>query len=74
MGRYINTSGGELAIYSDTGFTTKVGTLYRGSACSCVFKHDDAVVVLYRISSDGAFKVGFTDYLGGVQEDQAPCE
>jgi len=68
MERYVNTSGNELAIYSDSSFTTRTGKLYRDSACSCIFKQDDAVVLLYRISPGGAFKVGFSDYTGGVQE------
>ena len=67
MHRYVNTSGGELAVYADNRLTTKVGSLYRGSACSCILTQDEAVVVLYRVS--GGFKVGFTDYLEGVQED-----
>ena len=69
MKRYINTSGRELAVYADNRFTTKVGTLYRGSACSCILRQDGAVVVLYRVSPNGGFKVGFTDYVDGVQED-----
>jgi len=34
MKRYINTSGRNLDIYADNNFTTKVGALYRDSACS----------------------------------------
>ena len=68
MERYINTSGGELDIYADSGFTKKVGSLFRDSACSYILKQDEAVVVLYRITSSGAFKVGFTDYTEGIQE------
>ena len=67
MERYINTSGRELDIYADSGFTKKVGSLYRDSACSYILKQDEAVVVLYRVSN-GGYKVGFTDYIGGVQE------
>lgn len=68
MKRYVNTSGGELAIYADNNLTTKVGTLYRGSVCSYIMEHDAAVVVLYRVSNFGDYKVGFTDYLDGMQE------
>ena len=68
MERFVNTSGRELAIYADNKFTTKVGTLYRGSVCSCILRQDAAVAVLYRVSS-GAYKVGFTDYPEGAQED-----
>jgi len=68
MKRYINTSNGELPIYADNRLTTKVGALYRGSACSYIMKHGDAVVVLYKVSVNGEYKVGFTDYLEGMQD------
>jgi len=67
--RYVNTSGRELSIYADSKLTTKVGMLYRDSACLCIHEEDAAVVVLYKVSSNGVFKVGFTDYLNGVQEN-----
>lgn len=67
MERYANTSGGELEVYADSSLSTKVGKLYRGSACSCLLKHEDTAVVLYRVSS-GEYKVGFTGYIDGVQE------
>ena len=68
MKRYVNTSGRELTVYADSKLTTKVGMLYRDSACYCIFEQDAAVVVLYKVSSNGVFKVGFTDYIQGVQE------
>ena len=68
MKRYVNTSGRELTIYADSKLTTKVGMLYRDSACFCILEQDAAVVVLYKVSSNGVFKVGFTDYTQGVQE------
>jgi hypothetical protein len=66
--RFVNTSGRELAIYADSKFSTRVGMLYRDSACICISEQEDAVVVLYKVSSNGVFKVGFTDYTQGVQE------
>jgi hypothetical protein len=66
--RYVNTSGRELAIYADSKLATKVGTLYRDSACYCILEQDATVVVLYKVSSNGVYKVGFTDYTQGVQE------
>ena len=68
MKRFVNTSGRELAIYADSKLMTKVGMLYRDSACFCILEQDAAVVVLYKVSSNGVFKVGFTDYIQGVQE------
>ena len=69
MKRFVNTSGRELAIYADSKLSTKVGMLYRDSACFCILEQDATVVVLYKVSSNGVFKVGFTDYAHGVQED-----
>ena len=69
MKRFVNTSGRELVIYADSKLSTKVGMLYRDSACFCILEQDATVVVLYKVSSNGVFKVGFTDYAQGVQED-----
>ena len=69
MKRFVNTSGRELAIFADSKLSTKVGMLYRDSACFCILEQDAAVVVLYKVSSNGVFKVGFTDFVPGVQED-----
>jgi hypothetical protein len=69
MKRFVNTSGKELVIYADSKFSTKIGMLYRDSACFCILEQDAAVVVLYKVSSNGVFKVGFTDYTQGVQEE-----
>jgi len=66
--RFVNTSGKELVIYADSKMTIKVGMLYRDSACYCIMEHDGTVVVLYKVSANGVFKVGFTDYAMGVQE------
>ncbi|MCL2123213.1 MAG: hypothetical protein FWH34_03900 [Desulfovibrionaceae bacterium] len=68
MKRYVNTSGGELAVYADSKFTSKIGTLYKGSACSYILTQEGAVAVLYRLSG-GAYKIGFTDYLEGAQDE-----
>jgi len=68
MNTYVNTSGRELPIYADSRFTTKVGTLYRGSACEYLLRQEDLVAVLYKISTGGALKIGFTDYTEGAQE------
>jgi len=66
--RFVNTSGRELTIYADSKLSTKIGMLYRDSACFCILEQDAAVVVLYKVSSNGVFKVGFTDFTAGVQE------
>jgi len=68
MNTYVNTSGRELPIYADSRFTTKVGKLYRDSACEYLLRQEDLVAVLYRISTGGALKIGFTDYVEGAQE------
>jgi len=69
MNRYVNTSGRDLPVYADSKLTTKVGKLYRDSVCSCIMKQDEAVVVMYRVSTSGEYKVGFTGYVEGAQED-----
>ena len=71
MSRYINTSGRDLTIYADSGFTVAVGKLYRDSVCYCLGEQGNAVVVMYKISSDGngKAKVGFTDYMEGIQQE-----
>ena len=68
MKRFVNTSGRELNIYADSKLSTKIGMLYRDSACYCILEQDAAVVILYKVSSNGVFKVGFTDFIQGVQE------
>ncbi|MDR2753992.1 MAG: hypothetical protein LBB50_06765 [Oscillospiraceae bacterium] len=68
MKRFVNTSGRELVIYADNKLTAKIGVLYRDSACFCILEQDEMVVVLYKVSSYGVFKVGFTDFMQGVQE------
>ena len=68
--RFVNTSGKELTVYADSKLSVKVGMLYRDSACYCICEAlDDVVVVMYKVSSNGVFKVGFTDYVDGVQLD-----
>ncbi|MDR2647570.1 MAG: hypothetical protein LBB67_05570 [Oscillospiraceae bacterium] len=68
MKRFINTSGRELVIYADSKLTIKIGALYRDSTCYCIHEQDSTVVVLYKVSSNGIFKVGFTDYVAGIDE------
>ena len=65
--RFVNTSGQELTIYADTGLKQKIGTLYRDSVCYCKEEEGGCVMVLYKVTSEGIFKVGFTDYVQGVQ-------
>ncbi|MCL2530659.1 MAG: hypothetical protein FWE40_00685 [Oscillospiraceae bacterium] len=68
--RFVNSSGRELTVYSDSKLSIKVGMLYRDSACYCVCDAlEDVVAVMYKVSSNGVHKVGFTDYVDGVQMD-----
>ena len=64
--RFVNTSGHELVVYADTAFKTKIGMLYRDALCYCNRMNDGCVMLLYKVSSAGIFKVGFTDYVQGV--------
>lgn len=68
--RFVNSSGKELVVYADSKLSVKVGMLYRDSACYCICEElDDVVVVMYKVSSNGVYKVGFTDFVDGVQLD-----
>ena len=69
MKRFLNTSGKDLVIYADSSMSTSIGRLYKDSPCYCLHAGDDAVAVLYKVSSTGVFKIGFTDYLGGVVDE-----
>jgi len=64
--RFVNTSGHELTVYADTAFKTKIGVLYRDAACFCNRMNDGCVMLLYKVSNEGIFKTGFTDYVQGV--------
>ena len=69
LGRFVNSSGQELPVYADSELTQRIGMLYRNSSCFCMETTDGQVVVLYEVSSKGVFKVGFTNYVQGVQLD-----
>jgi len=68
MKRYVNTSGRDLLIYADSDLSTPTGTLYRDSAGYCILERDATIVVLYKVASNGVFKVGFTNYVQGIRE------
>jgi len=63
---YKNTSGRELTIYADSKLTSPVGALYSGSSCHCIGEADGCAIVLYKVASAGAYKVGFTGYVKGI--------
>ncbi|MDR1465795.1 MAG: hypothetical protein LBJ11_10935 [Oscillospiraceae bacterium] len=70
MKRFVNTSGRELPIFADSKMSNKVGMLYRNSACNCILEQEQTAVVLYKVSSNGVYKVGFTDYIQGIQMEE----
>jgi len=67
MKEFKNTSGKELAIYADSALKDKVGTLFAGSSCSCIGQVDGKAILLYSVSGSTVKKVGFTNYVKGVQ-------
>jgi hypothetical protein len=62
-----NTSGKTLNIYADSTLKTKTGSLFAGSSCVCIDEIDGVAVVRYMATATNAYKVGFTDYIKGVQ-------
>jgi len=67
MKEFKNTSGKELAIYADSALKDKVGTLFAGSSCNCIGQIDGKAILLYSVSGTSVKKVGFTNYIKGVQ-------
>ncbi len=63
-----NTSGNELIIYADTTKLMKIGTLYSGSSCVSLGTKDNCVIIIYQVNGASAYKVGFTDYIKGLQK------
>lgn len=68
MKTFKNTSGKTLNIYADSTLKDKVGTLFAGSSCACIGEIANRAILRYMVTSTGAYKVGFTDYVKGVQK------
>ena len=68
MKKFKNTSGKTLKIYADSKLTTEIGTLFAGSSCVCIGEIDNRAIIRYKVNATGAHKVGFTDYVKGVQK------
>ncbi|MCL2508143.1 MAG: C40 family peptidase [Oscillospiraceae bacterium] len=62
-----NTSGKEINVCADSAMTVKVGSLFDGSTCSCIGKVGDNAILFYKVVPTGVYKVGFTDYVKGIQ-------
>ena len=67
MKTFKNTSGKTLPVYADTKKQTKVGDLYAGTACKALDLQNGMVCVRYTVNTTGAYKVGWVDYVKGVQ-------
>jgi len=64
MMNYANPMEGLLSVYADSGMKKKIGTLYKGSTCKCIARHEDLAIILYKVSMLGEYKVGFADPRG----------
>ena len=54
-------------IYADTDLRTEVGYLNPREKCDCYGIFENRAVVRYKVDGTNAYKVGFAEWLGGVQ-------
>lgn len=66
MYTYKNKTGKILPVYADTKLSTKIGTLNKDSTCKSFGLWENRVVLLYKVTSTGAYKIGFTDKTEGL--------
>lgn len=65
-----NTSGRQLNVYADTKLSVKVGSIPAGNSCNCLGIVANRAILRYRLSGTlNTYKVGFTDYVAGVQNE-----
>jgi len=64
MMNYTNPMEGIMSVYADSAMQKKIGTLYKGSTCKCIAKHEDTAIILFKINTLGEYKVGFADPRG----------
>ncbi|MDR1464700.1 MAG: C40 family peptidase [Oscillospiraceae bacterium] len=65
---FLNTSGKSLPVYLETSKKSQIGELFTGSSCQCIGEVGNLAVLLYRVAATGDYKVGFTDYVKGIQK------
>ncbi|HZJ78874.1 MAG TPA: NlpC/P60 family protein [Clostridia bacterium] len=63
-----NTSGDNLIVYADTARLVKIGTLFKNATCNTLGIKNNLAVILYRINGTSSYKVGFTQYIKGIQK------
>ena len=66
MFTYKNKTGKILPVYADTKLSTKIGTLNKDSTCKSFGLWENRAVLLYKVTSTGAYKIGFTDRTEGL--------
>ena len=66
MFTYKNKTGKILPVYADTNLSSKIGTLNVGSTCKSFGQWEGRAVLLYKVNSTGAYKIGFTDRTEGL--------
>lgn len=67
MKTFKNTSGKKLTVYADTKKGTRVGELYANTTCKALDQQGSMVCIRYTVNATGAYKVGWVEYVKGVQ-------
>ena len=71
---FCNTSGRKLPIYKDKDLRRKVAKLNPRATCLCEKTADGPILVIYEIRADGTRKVGYTDYVQGIQPEDSSAK
>ena len=66
MFTYKNKTGKILPVYADTNLSSKIGTLNKDATCKSFGQWEGRAVLLYKVNSTGAYKIGFTDRTEGL--------
>lgn len=63
-------NGGTLeTVYCDTNLTNKIGVLNKNEVCECLGIYKDRAIVRYKVDKKENYKIGFVQWLGGVQNE-----
>ena len=67
MFTYKNGTGKSLPVYADTLLKSQIGTLNKDATCHSFGLWEGRAVLLYKVNSTGAYKIGFTDRTEGLE-------
>lgn len=54
-------------VFSDTELRNKIGSLNPKEKCDCLGIFEKRAMVRYKVDGTNNYKIGFTQYLGGVK-------